>query len=181
MMEKSATPQTFDDQRLEEKIISEINRTFSGVDLELIRILELQWKRVLPEADDLPHDFEYSDQISPHIFFTTRCLVRSEGQLLVMSDAYLYLEASLATVGDSPQATPDYFTDLEYEELDLTKALPDEVNEALVALANDEQSQEIAKLVTAHEDPDAFIAAIMDEAVRQPFQQRWENLRRNYE
>ncbi len=168
-MEKSATSQTFDDQQLEEKMVSEISRTFSGVDLELIRILELQWKRVRPEADDLPHDFKYSDQISPHIFFTTRCLVRSEGQ------------ASLATVGDSPQATPDYFTDLEYEELDLTKALPNEVSEALVALANDEHSEEIAKLVSAHVDADAFIAAIMDEAVRRVFQQRWGNLRPDYE
>lgn len=162
-------------------MVSEISRTFSGVDLELIKLLELQWKRVLPEADDLPHDFEYSDQISPHIVFTTHCLVRSEGQLLIMRDAYLYLEASLATVGDSPQATPDYFTDLEYEELNLTKALPAEISDALVALANDEHSEEIAKLVTAHEDPDAFITAIMDEAVRRTFQQRWGSLRRDYE
>ncbi len=180
-MEKPATPQTFDDHRLEEKIISEINRTFFGVDLELIRILDLQWKRVLPEVDDLPYDFEYSDQFSPHILFTTRCLVRSEGQLLFMSDAYLYLEASLATVGDSLQATPDYFADLESEELDLTKALPTEVSEALVTLGNGEHSEAIAKLVSDHEDPDAFIASIMDESVRRLFQQQRENLRRDYE
>jgi hypothetical protein len=173
MMYMSESPSGIDDDLLETKIFSEISWTYFGVDLELFGVLDLQWKRVMPEKDVLPFDFHYSDQTSTHILITARCLVRSDGDLVIMSDAFLYVEASLATAGEGPQATPDYFKDLSYDELDLSTALDVDIRDMLLDLASDDHTDKIAKLVSAHEDSDKFIATIRDDAVRQAFEQRW--------
>ncbi len=157
------------DDLLEEKIFREISWTYEGVDLELLGVLDLQWTRVRPEKDVLPFEFEYSDQTSPHILFTARCLVRSDGDLAAMTDAFLYVEASLATSGEGPQATPDCFKDLICDELDLSKALDNEIREMLLDLASDDHTDKIVNLISAHDDPDKFIATIMDDSVRQAF------------
>jgi hypothetical protein len=174
MLDITESTSGFSDDLLEEKIFREISWTYEGVDLELFGVLDLHWTRVTPEKDLLPFDFEYSDQTSPHILMTARCLVRSDGDLVIMTDAFLYVEASLATAGEGPQATPDYFKDLSCEELDLSKALDNEIREMLLDLASDDHTDKIVKLISSHEDHDKFIATIMDDSVRQAFKQRRE-------
>ncbi len=179
-MSTSEPLQRFDDQVLEEKMRSEIRWAFFGVDMELLSILDVEWKRVMPGKDELPYEFEYSDHTSPHVLFTAKCLVRSEGELSVMCDAFLYLESSLAEAGKGPQATPDYFADLKYETLDLCEELQPELREALLALARDEYSEAIAKLAVSHEGPDRFIASIKDNDVRNAFGERWDKASRQH-
>lgn len=160
-------PSSFDDALLEEKMRAEVRWTFTDVGLELIDVLELQWQRVMPGLDQLPHGLRFYDEHSPGVMFTTKCLVRSGTELLVMRDAYLYTEAGLAEAGNGPRATSDCFNDLSVESIDLDAALPADVRTALLAVVGPGTSDTLGKLLEAYADPDSFIASITDADVRE--------------
>ena len=149
------------DERLVFGMHTEVEWSYLWSDALLLEVLDVQWRRVLPERDELDYKLSYLGE-GPHIYFLAKSLLLIEGRLFVDTNAFLGIEADLLGDGNCMRE----FAEVQMQEIDLTKDVPQEVLEVLVALASDPEDDAVVRLLEAQPDAKQYLNSIQSGQLR---------------
>ena len=158
------------DERLVFGMRSEVEWSYLWSDALLLEVLDVQWKRVFPDRDDLDYKLTYLGE-GPHIYFLTKSLLLIEGRLFVDTNAFLGIEADL--LGD--ENCMREFAEVQMEEIELTKDVPQEVLEVLVGLASDPEDDAIVRLLEVQLDAEQYLNSIQSTQLKSMMRERYKS------
>ena len=133
------------DEQIERKIYSEVGWSYFANGLELIEVLDLNWKKLDPSKDIAPDNLKYKDD-SVHIYFIAKCLIFVDSSqmppvvtngndfssLAIQTTVFIYSESSFMHAGEGPMSIPSDFDDINWEDIDITKDISDDIAQALI-------------------------------------------------
>ena len=143
------------DERLVFGMRTEVEWSYLWSDALLLEVLDVQWKRVLPERDELDYKLSYLGE-GPHIYFLAKSLLLIEGRIFVDTNAFIGIEADLLGDGNCMRE----FSEFQMQEIDLTKDVPKEVLDVLMALASDPEDNAIVQLLEAQPDARQYLDSV---------------------
>ena len=158
------------DERLVFGMRSEVEWSYLWSDALLLEVLDVQWRRVLPERDELDYKLSYLGE-GPHIYFLAKSLLLIEGRLFVGTNAFLGIEADLLGDGNCMRE----FAEVQMQEIDLTKAVPQEILDVLMALASNTEDDAIVRLLEAQPDAKKYLSSIQSIQLKSMMRERYKS------
>jgi len=169
------------DEEIERKIYSEVGWSYFGNGLELIEVLDLNWKKLDPSKDIAPDNLKYEDDLV-HIYFIAKCLIFVDSSqmppvvtngndfssLAIQNTEFIYSKSSFMHAGEGPMSIPSDFDDFYWEDIDLTTDITDEIAEALI---ND--PLEFKEMIVSSSGEEAFLKKIKHKKLKQAMTKVW--------
>ena len=168
-------------KKIIEFISWEIEMTYANVDITVISIFNIECRRLVPGLDTLRSDLNYVDS-SPHILFESDQLVISDEDIFLNHEVFLYQEESLLRFEDSPSPSADGWIEGDWEKIDLTKELPEELLAVLVdgLKREDIEVANFIKYLGNKENPEEFLLSIRNTELRKVYKALWEENKDDY-
>ena len=169
------------DEEIERKIYSEVGWSYFGNGVELIEVLDLDWKKLDPTKDVAPRKLKYDDD-SLHIYFIAKCLIFVDtsqmppvvtekhdfSNLAIQTTAFLYSTSAFQFAGEGPISLPSDFDDFYWEDLDLTKDISEDIAQALI-----EENNEFKEKLIAFNGEEEFLKTIKHKKLKQVMTNTW--------
>ncbi len=169
------------DEEIESKIYSEVGWSYFGNGIELIEVLNLNWKKLDPVKDVAPNNLKYDDD-SMHIYFIAKCLIFVDSSqmppvvtnsnvfssLAIQTTEFIYSESSFMHAGEGPMSIPSDFDDINWEDIDITKDISEDIAQALI-----EENSEFKEKLVAFNGEEEFLKTIKHKKLKQVMTKTW--------
>jgi hypothetical protein len=159
----------------------EIERTYANVDITVIGIFNIECRRLVPGLDILIADLNYVDS-SPHMLFESDQLVISDEDIFLNHEIFLYQEENLLRFEDSPSSSADGWVEGDWEKIDITKNLPEELIAVFIAgiKRKDIEVGNLIRYIGNKENPDEYLLKIKNVELREAYKALWEENKEDY-
>jgi len=159
------------DEQIERKIYSEVGWSYFGHELHLIEILDLEWRKLDPLKDIAPHNFKYVDDLT-HIYFEVKALIYCDSStnspVAIDTNAFIYSKEAFSYASQGPFPAHSDWLDLDWEDIDLTKDITEDIAQALI-----EENSEIKEKLVAFNGEDEYLKTIKHKKLKQVMTKTW--------
>ena len=170
------------DEQIERKIYSEVGWSYFGNGLELIEVLDLNWKKLDPVKDAAPGNLKYDDD-SVHIYFKVKSLIycdssqmppavnldySTHSDLAIQTSEFIYSEKAFSYASQGPFPSQSDWNDLEWENIYLTKDIDEDIAQALI-----EENSEFKEKLVAFNGEEEFLKTIKHKKLKQVMTKTW--------
>jgi hypothetical protein len=168
-------------KKIIEFISGEIKQIYANVDITVINIFNIECRRQVPGLDTLMPDLNYVDS-SPHILFESDQLIISDEDIFLNHEIFLYQEETLLRFEDSPSSSADGWVEGDWEKIDITKDLPEELIAVFIGglKRKDIEVGNFIGYIGNKENPDEFLLKIKNVELREAYKALWEENKEDY-